>query len=198
MRAWHFLCDGNKLRDGRTAPDDGVMLVHPGRPRLCQSGLHASLRPSDALHYAPGNILCLVECGGVVIHAYGKLVCTERTIIARLDATEMLGYYARMQALKATEFWAAPDVVLEYLMTGDESLREAANNATYNASDSYSAIKATYNAACNDAHSAAHSAARAAAFNSGSAAYAATYESAISVANREFDSLVFECFENVI
>ena len=131
MKAWHFLYTANKLRDGRKAPKDGVVLRHDGKLKICESGLHASLRPVDALQHAPGPILCLVECGGEIAHQSDKLVCTERTIIARMDATEMLRYYARMQALSVVHLWDAPDVVLDYLMTGDKSIRAAARDAAW-------------------------------------------------------------------
>src|SRR3990172_7978050 len=93
--AWHFVA--NTLRDGRPVPKDGELLKHPGHPIPCESGLHASLAPYDALKYAPGNTLCLVKCGGEIIHhdngnGSDKLVCTERTIVARMDATELLCY----------------------------------------------------------------------------------------------------------
>lgn len=123
MRAWHFV--GPTLRDGRPIPADGVKLVHPGEPALCQSGLHASLRPADALQHAPGNTLCLVECGGTILHESDKLVCTERTIIVRMDAEPLLRYYARQQAISVVHLWDAPQVVLDFL-AGDDALRAAA------------------------------------------------------------------------
>ena len=149
MRAWHFLYEGHKLRDGRTAPADGVMLKYDGTPIMCRQGLHGSLKPHQALQHAPGPILCLVECGGTIIHTDDKLVCTERTIITRFDATEMLQYYARMQALRATKYWDAPDVVLDYLMTGDESIRAAAWAAARDAA--WAAARAAARAAAWDA-----------------------------------------------
>ena len=116
MRAWHFVSD--RLRDGRPIPADGETLIHTGPLVLCQSGLHASLHPFDALQYAPGDTLCLDECGGEFIPGDDKLVCTERTIIARMDATEMLRYFTRMQAVLVTHLWSPTDVVLDFLMTG--------------------------------------------------------------------------------
>ena len=171
MRAWHFLYAGNKLRDDRKAPKDGVVLRHAGKLKICESGLHASIRPADALKYAPGPILCLVECGGKIAHQPDKLVCTERTIIARMDVTEMLLYYARMRALSVVHLWDAPDVVLDYLMTGDESIRDAAWAAAWAA-----------------ARAAAWAAARAAAWD-------AAWAAARAEARDDFDALVFECFE---
>ena len=174
MRAWHFLYKNNKMRDKKVAPKDGVKLTYNDTPIMCQRGLHASIKPYDALQHAPGPILCLVECEGVVIPGDDKLVCTERTIIARMDAMEMLRYYARMQALKATQQWDAPQAVLEWLMTGGESYRSAARSA---------------------AEAAAWSAARSAAW---SAAWSAAKSAAWSAARSEFDTLVYECFEGCL
>jgi hypothetical protein len=130
MRAYHFV--GDRLRDGRPVPANGVTLKHDGPLVMCQSGLHFSRHPFDALRYAPGPILCLVECGGTVIDGFGsdkdKGVCSERTIIARIDATEMLRYFARMQALSVIHLWDAPQTVCDYLMTGKESIRAAAGD----------------------------------------------------------------------
>lgn len=132
--AWHFV--GDTLRDGRPVPADGVKLVHAGEVIPCGSGLHASIHPFDALRYAPGATLCLVRCGGVIKHhgdPTDKLACSERTIVACMDATEMLRYFARMRALSVAHLWDAPDVVLDYLMTGDESVRAAARAAAKDA-----------------------------------------------------------------
>ena len=86
IRAWHFV--GAKLRDGSAIPADGVKLRFAGEPIMCKRGLHASIDPFDALQYAPGSTLCLVDCSGKVIEGHDKLVCTERTIVARIDATK--------------------------------------------------------------------------------------------------------------
>jgi hypothetical protein len=128
IRAWHFV--GKALRDGRPVPADGEWLVHDGPLVLCGSGLHFSAHPFDALDYAPGETLCLVECDGDVTQVGDKGVCRRRRIVARMDATDLLRYFARMQALSVIHLWAAPpDVVLDYLMTGDGSSRAAASAA---------------------------------------------------------------------
>lgn len=124
MIAYHFV--GATLRDGRPIPADGEWLEHDGPLEMCASGLHASLHPYDALKYAPGNTLCLVECEGDVEHQDGKLVCRRRKIIARIDAEPLLREYARWCALQVVELWDAPEVVRQYLTTGSESLRAAA------------------------------------------------------------------------
>jgi len=133
--AWHFV--GDKLRDGRPVPADGVWLEHTGELKMCVSGLHWSREPFDALQYAPGETLCLVEIGGEIVEPKtGELndkgISTRRKIIARMDATELLRYFARMQALSVihlNEDLCNSEAVCDYLMTGDESLRAAARAA---------------------------------------------------------------------
>ena len=177
MKAWHFV--GKTLRDGRPVPKDGELLKFDGEPILCEQGLHASIEPFDALQYAPGNILCLVEIGGKIIKSDDKLVATERTIICHMDATEMLRYFARMQALSVVHLWNAPDVVLDYLM-GNDAARAAAWDAAW---DAWAAWDAAWAAAWDAARAAAWDAAR-------DAAWAAH--------KNEFNQLVYECFEDFL
>lgn len=187
IRAWHFV--GDTLRDGRPVPADGVWLKHEGDVKICRRGLHASRDPLDALQYAPGTILCLVEVRDVVEEQSDKLVARERKIVARMDATEMLGYFARMQALSVVHLWEAPDVVLDYLMTGDEAIRQEARDAAYGADAAHAYAAATAAAAVTAvAYTAAYAAVTAAAY---AAAYTAAY------ARAEFNALVYECFEGV-
>jgi len=130
--AWHFC--GPKLRDGSPIPKDGEWLEYKGVLKMCESGLHWSRQPFDALRYAPGATLCLVEVGGDVVEPEGgdKGISTKRKIITRMDATELLRYFARMQALSVLHLNEdLPEVVEDYLMTGDDSLRAAARDAAW-------------------------------------------------------------------
>ena len=136
IRAWHFV--GNMLRDGSPVPDDGVRLVHTRDVIPCESGLHASEHPFDALQFAPGPVLCLVECGGIITthgNPVDKIACSERTIIARMDATPLLRWFARMQALSVAHLLgdAPAEIVLDWLMTGDDAARAAARDAARDA-----------------------------------------------------------------
>lgn len=131
MTAYHFV--GKALRDGSPIPPEGKWLEFVGEPILCKQGLHASLHPFDALKYASGATLCLVELGGKIVECNDKVVATRRKIIKRVDLTETLRYFARIQALSVVHLWDAPELVLDYLMTGNESLREAAKKAAWNA-----------------------------------------------------------------
>ncbi len=169
-KAWHFV--GDRLRDGRPVPADGEWLEHKGPLVMCESGLHFSREPFDALQYAPGNVLCLVEVGGEIVETKGdnKGICTRRKIVVRMDAEELLCYFSRMQALSVihmNEDLCNSEAVCDYLMTGDESLRAAARAAALDA---------------------ARDAARAAAWD---AARAAAWDAA----RQYFNGLVYESFE---
>jgi hypothetical protein len=168
--AYHFVAD--KLRDGRAIPPDGEWLEHIGKIEMCEAGLHASLHIADALKYAPGATLCLVELSGEIQTGDDKIVASRRRILARFDATELLRKDARDSALSVIHLWDAPAVVKQYLETGDASLRAEARQAARAACAAYAAY-AAYAAAADAADAAAYAAADAA-----DAAYAATYAAA--------------------
>ena len=132
IEAWHFVSD--TLRDGRPVPADGEKLVHDGQLWMCEFGLHASEDILDALGYAPGHTICRVQCGGEIKKSDDKLVCSERTILWRVDGSELLLEFARWSAFQVVHLWNAPDVVLNYLKTGDESIRAASRTASQAAS----------------------------------------------------------------
>ena len=162
MIAYHFV--GDTLRDGRPIPADGEWLVHDGDVAICETGLHASKHPYDALQYAPGPVLCLVECEDIVTEQDDKFVCRRRRIVKRFDATDTMRAFARHCALSVIHLWAAPDVVRRYLETGDESLRAAARDAAWDAAWD-AARAAARDAAWAAAWDAAWDAARAAAWD---------------------------------
>lgn len=185
MLAWHFT--GSTLRDGSPIPPVGKWLVHDGRVAICESGLHASTEPFDALQYAPGPILHLVECADIVYQHEDKFVCRRRRILASMDATDILRYFARMAALEATRYWPdVPDVVLDYLMTGDAAIRDAAWWAAVDATGCV--MDAAVDAAWAAAWAVAMDAAMDAAMDlARAAAWYAT--------GANFNELVYECFE---
>ncbi len=192
--AWHFV--GDKLRDGRDIPADGEWLIHGGPVVPCKFGLHASKHPLDALMYAPGSTLCLVELAGKIVpHNSDKVVASERKIIARKDVTGLLRNFARIQARSVLDLWNAPKVVRKYLITGDESTRDEARNAPWSASTSWDAASlAAWEATSTKAWEAARGAMQAAR----EATLAATWEACKSArenTRNEFQSLVHECFE---
>ena len=127
IKAWHFV--NETLRDGRTIPPDGEWLEHDEDLVMCKSGLHASICLIDALKYAPGNTICRVECDGQITKDDDKLVAERRRILWRIDGEELLKEFARWCALQVIHLWDVPDIVKEYLETGNEDIRAAAWDA---------------------------------------------------------------------
>lgn len=111
--------DGRKLEAGVTHKVDGPL-------KLCQRGLHASIRPLDALQYAESNFVWVVELSGEVLEGPDKCCATERTYIKRIDAEAILFECACRFALSVAHLWDMPPVVREFLETGNKDLRGAA------------------------------------------------------------------------
>lgn len=144
--AWHFT--GDKLRDGSPIPPIGHTLVHTGEIEMCVSGYHWSRTPFQALQYAPGPLLHKVRVGGKIVEAEGdKGVSSERTILATVDATQLLRRFAADQALSVAHLWPMPDVVREYLVDLDEAKRSAAWSDAWSAARSaaWSAAESDFN-----------------------------------------------------
>jgi hypothetical protein len=177
--AWHFT--NATLRDGAPIPAIGETLIYKGRIKLCESGYHWSLKPHQALHYAPGNLLHMVRYGGKVFMGDDKGVSSERTILATIDAEHLMRRFAADQALSVAHLWDMPEVVKEYLTTLDESNRIAA----------WEAARAARAAA-----EAAYAAAYAADAYATRAAWAAVYAAydATEAAREEFDRRVYAAF----
>ena len=183
--AWHFT--GDKLRDGSPIPPIGHTLVFSGEIEMCNSGYHWARKPSQALQYAPGAILHKVQVGGRIIDGDDKGVSSERTILATIDATQLLRRFAADQALSVAHLWPMPDIVREYLTGLDESKRAAAGAAAWDAAGA---------AAWAAAWAAAGAAAWAAAWDAaGAAAGAAARAAAWAAAWDEFDARVYAAFD---
>ena len=169
MIGYHFTAE--TLCDGRPIPKINRWLVHKGPVISCESGLHASKHPFDALMYATGARLHRVELVGELV-PYSRLVDKyagrSRKILASIDATQLLWDFARWCALQVIDQWNAPDIVCRYLETGDESLRAASWAAAVDAAWSSRA---------------ASGAAVAAAFAAAFAAWAASVDAAVDARN---------------
>ena len=162
---WHFIrrdcCLGHD--DGRQVVV-GETLTHDGKLEMCQSGLHASSNIMDALCYAPGPVICCVEMRGQVIKGNDKAIASERYCKWMLTADQseqVLKHFARWCALQVVHFWDAPQVVTDYLLTGDESIWEAARAAAWEAARE-AAWEATWEAAREAARATIRAAVRAA------------------------------------
>jgi len=193
--AWHFV--DKTLRDGSKIPKDGVLLKHPGEVVLCESGLHGSKRLIDALQYAPGNTLCRTEHSGVIEYQEDKLASSERKILWRIDATKLLQDFARDEALRVAHLWPCPEVVMKWLKTGDESLRDEARRAAYAATYTATHAASTYAAAraADYAAAAAHAASTYAAARN-SAIYAAINAVNANIAKTQEDRKAYKKLQN--
>lgn len=190
IRAYHFV--GDVLRNGEPVPPDGVWLEYDGPMPiiLCERGLHASVHPFDALKYVPGTILCLVDLDGDILSDTDKHVATRRIIRARVNTETTLRSFARHCAKDVLPLWNAPQVVIDYLETGQESIRAAAW-AFARAAAWAAALDAERDAARAAAWAAAWDATRAAAW---AAAWAATRDVAIKKYKDQFQVMVNELF----
>ena len=121
MKAWHFLKSNKKLgyKDGREVKI-GEKLTICGPLELCKKGLHASVKPLDALNYLSWNdsIICLVELSGEITEGGDKCVASERTVLKWCKADEILHRFA---------IRVAGDVlpIYEKKYPGDDRLRKA-------------------------------------------------------------------------
>lgn len=177
VMAWHFV--GDTLRDGRPVPADGVWLRHEGKCEICRAGLHASRRLLDAINFAREPMLCRVECMEIEDEQPDKLVCRARRIVARFDATDLLRKASRKFALDVAHLWDAPDVVLQFLRSGDESLEDVVRDAAWGAAR---------DAAWGATEDAAQAAARAAACASGWSAWREPVTALDAVQNTAWDA----------
>ena len=143
MRAYYFSESNKKLRYG----DDrqirkGRTHKVKGEPVMCEHGLHASKRALDALGYAPGSYLWVVEMAGKIVEGDDKVVATERAYIDGFEASDLLREFARKQALinieKIYKYCSKKDydLIVKYLETGDPNIQDAAWSAAESAAES--------------------------------------------------------------
>ena len=171
MKYWHFLpADGKLAYEPREIVKVKHTLILPPDTRIipCNVGFHASARAIDALQYAPGPIACIVTLHGTVVshgNPVDKYAAQGRTVLAMADATETIRAFSRWCALSVIHLWDAPQIVYDYLNTGDEKIRAAAGDAAWAA-----AGDAAWDAARAAAGDAARAAARDAAWAAAGAA----------------------------
>jgi len=164
MKAYYFGTKNRQLRygDNRHIMIDRTHKVD-GPPILCEHGLHGSIKAMDALRYAPGPILYEVELSGQLDIGDDKIAATERKYLRSFDATDLLREFARRQAMinitKIKPYCSAEDydLIVEWLETGNEEIREAAEVAAWSAAwSAWSAWSAANDAAAEAARSAAN------------------------------------------
>ena len=104
LLAWHFLPADRRLRFGdRTLVEPGQTLTVEPPLKPGSRGLHASVRPIDALFYAPGPILCRVALSGEILEDKDKVCAEHRTVLWMADATRALHLFACDEAERALQ-----------------------------------------------------------------------------------------------
>lgn len=192
--AWHFLSADWTAYNG-FAVKVGEPYHVAGEIVPCRNGMHASTRAIDALQYAGGPVVTFVQCSGTIVEhgdPVDKIACSDRVALWGYDATEELRYFARWCAFEVLHLWPdAPQVVRDYLETGDEDLRAAAWYAAWCAA-SDAARAAARAAAADAAADVARAAARAAAWAAAWAAADAARAESLENANRVLESLLMD------
>jgi len=206
VTGWYFSEESRLLRHGDARPIEiGVTHEVDAPIQLCKRGLHASVRAIDALQYAPGPIVWRVELSGKIETGDDKCVATRRKYIGGgVDASAVMRVFARRCALDVAHLWDMPDVVREYLNTGDESLRDAswtaaraAARAAHDASSwgaIWNASRAAHAASSRDASwDASWDASRDAAWDAAATAATVTlWNTARDAQNHHLESLLME------
>jgi len=113
VKAWHFVRDDGTIKTDSMRRSlrvkQGQTLVWRQPIELCRRGLHASMLPLDALAYAPGCMVCRVECSGETLHREDKLVCSRRRVLWMADATMVLHEFGIWCAERALALVDNPD-----------------------------------------------------------------------------------------
>ena len=112
----------------------GETLTVAGPIFMCWNGLHACERLIDALAYANGTVICEVILGADAYTEADKSVSSSRTCIAMTTpevGERILRNFARWCALDVAHLWDMPEDVRQYLETGDESVRSAAETTAW-------------------------------------------------------------------
>mgnify|MGYP000272883170 CR=1 FL=1 len=184
--AYHFLKSDMCSHAGHEPPwKEGETRTLDGEIVICAHGYHASRTAWDALQFAPGPVLCLVEVEPVKEHT-DKLVSRSRRLIKAVNVERELREFAADCAERVLHFY-------EEAYPGDQRPRAAI--ATARAYARGEATDGELNAAARaaaDAADAAVYAARAAAYAARAAAYAvavyaarAAVRAAVDVADAE-------------
>jgi hypothetical protein len=88
--AWHFLAADRKMAHVGEIVEPGYIYSHVGPLKLCEAGMHASIRAIDAIKYAPGPVVCRVRCSGAMLDGSDKIVAQHREVLWMADANSIL------------------------------------------------------------------------------------------------------------
>jgi hypothetical protein len=195
---WHFVqADRTLAHSGEPVEVGRTYRVEPPL-KLCERGLHGSLRLIDALGYARSSVLTRCSFSGEIIHGDDKLVASERTVLWMGDIAPILHEGACVFAEQALRLIpnpaprsvaaiAAKRAWLRGEITGEElaAARAAARDAAWDAAGDVS-LDAAGDAARDAAWDAARAAAWAATRDAARAAARAAQNDWLECAVREF------------
>ncbi len=215
--AWHFIKPSKRLRyepftDIRVGE---VLSCDPDKLTLCRYGLHASVKPLDALSFVDweGAIICRVELSGKILHGNDKIVAEHRRVLWWTEADPILNEFACSCAEDVLPIWTkyhptderpamAIDAKRRFII-GDIDQQQL---AAARAAASYAAWDAASYAAWDAARAAARAAASSAAsYAAMAAARAAARDAAMDAArdaqneiieNMLFDAMIYDGFED--
>jgi hypothetical protein len=124
VRAWHFLpTDGKTANRNRRKVEAGKTYSCRGPIVLCENAMHGSRRIIDALYYAPGPIVELVDIWGDVVEQSDKLGGRHRECLWMTDISDILHEFAcrcaedalRKCGIKDKHSWAAIEAKRKWL-----------------------------------------------------------------------------------
>lgn len=94
VQAWHWVSDERVLHDGARVEAGAIYrLPQHARPLPRHRDSHGCVRALDALRYAPGTVVCLVELAGVVVHDpddHATLAASQQRVLWVADARRAL------------------------------------------------------------------------------------------------------------
>lgn len=150
MIAWYFAPEDRKVGVLDWMVEEGECHVLNGTLDIEKNSFRGSVRAVDALGGGPWA--CIVRLGGETLQYRNTHYALERTYLRVLDATDVLNQFARDRALEVSHLWDMPEIVRQYLTTGDPVSRIQASSGIMSAtchtlSPSYIARKKATHAA---------------------------------------------------
>lgn len=173
--AWHFCRADRRTRFSNEPIVNGETLSVTGTLCLCSKGLHASIDVFDALHYAPGPVLCRVKLSGGILRETDKLCAHHRKVLWSKNVSRLLHEFAclcaehalRKVGVRDERPWKAIKMKRAWLKgeVTDEAFREArfaGLTGAFADDNAYAAAMAAYAATRSEAVEAANAAINAA------------------------------------
>ena len=91
---YKFIQSDMKSQNGDCGWKIGEWKKHAGELELCNSGLHACIKPLDSLEYIYGDRWFVVEAKGEIKKGKDKFVASEMRLIKELDVKKIVTWFA--------------------------------------------------------------------------------------------------------